>query len=95
MHNNIYNSNTCGYKNNCEYKKIRIRRKALTIYKAVLQKIHKAYSTIIVENLQIVSDTISLDIASYNKGNENTAKDRSKQIRRDVTRRVPRWHVEQ
>jgi len=45
-----------------EYKKIRIRRKAPTIQRAVLRKMYKAYSTTPVEILQIVTDTSSLDL---------------------------------
>jgi len=57
-----------------EYEKVRNRRKALTIQRAVLRRMYRAYSTTPVESLQIVTDTPPLDIANCNKGNENTAR---------------------
>jgi hypothetical protein len=45
-----------------EYKKVRNRRKALTIQRAVLRRMYRPYSTTSVENLQIVTDTPPLDV---------------------------------
>jgi hypothetical protein len=46
-----------------EYKKVRNRkRKALTVQRAVLRRMYRAYSTIPVESLQIVTDTPPLDL---------------------------------
>jgi F0F1-type ATP synthase membrane subunit a len=66
-----------------EYKKVRIRTKTLMIQRANLRRMYGAYSTTLVESLQIVTDTLSLSLslfANCNKGNENTAKDRCKQM---------------
>jgi hypothetical protein len=49
------------FKYSDEYKKVRNRRKALTVQKAVLRRMHRAYSTP-VESLQIVTDTPPLDL---------------------------------
>ncbi|KAH0944928.1 hypothetical protein HN011_002227, partial [Eciton burchellii] len=45
-----------------EYKKVRNRRKALTVQRAVLRRMYRAYSTTPVESLQIVTDTPPLDL---------------------------------
>jgi hypothetical protein len=46
-----------------EYKKVRNRRKALTVQRAVLRRMYRAYSTTPVEScLQIGTDTPPLDL---------------------------------
>jgi hypothetical protein len=45
-----------------EYKKVRNRRKALTVQRAILRRMYRAYSTTAVESLQIITDTPPLDL---------------------------------
>jgi type II secretory pathway component PulM len=45
-----------------EYKKVRNRRKALTIQRAVLRRMYRAQSTTLVESLQIVTNTPPLEL---------------------------------
>jgi len=45
-----------------EYKKVRNRRKALTVQGTVLRRMYRAYSTTPVESLQIVTDMPPLDL---------------------------------